>query len=159
MVGSIWGERYRMQKRLNSLFEDFFRSEPFFGSERILPASGPLSLLAKSETFDVPLTDLWETKKEFRAEIDLPGIDKKDILLNIKKGSVEVKAEKKHEKKEGEKGVHRLERSYQGYCRSFSLPKNAEVEKAVARYENAVLKISIPKKELPEYKPKQIEIK
>jgi len=135
-----------------------FRGEHFADKGRLIPTTASM-LPEKVEDLSTPLTDFWETDKEFKAEIDLPGIDKKDIKLNIKKGLLEIKAEKKHEKEEKKKGVHRIERSFKGFYRSFSLPENADEEKADANYENGVLKISIPKKELPEYKPKQIEVK
>ncbi len=140
--------------RMDELFDEFFRAEPFM-SRRLL---GHGNLPVEKE-LTVPLADFWETDKDFRVELDLPGVGKGDIKVNASKGLLEVKAEKKHEEKKDIKGVHHYERSYAGFYRSFSLPQNADIDKVEAKLENGVLKIVVPKKELPEFKPKQIEVK
>jgi HSP20 family protein len=154
---SVWNEIRRIQESIDEMFESFFKKSPF-GSERLLSSPFEVPAIAFND-FETPLMDAWETEKEIKAEIDLPGVDKKDIKLNISKGMLEIKAEKKHEKKESRNGFHRIERAYRGFYRKISLPESADIDRAEAKYENGVLKISIPKKELPEFKTKQIEVK
>ncbi len=159
MTRDIWEKMKRMQRSMDEAFEDFFGNEPFSPTYKLLATPRSGKDIAVRENFALPQSDFWETEKDIKAEIDLPGIEKKDIKLNIVKGRVEVKAEKKSEQKEDRKGRYRLERSYHGFYRSFSLPENADTENAEAKYENGVLKLKIPKKGLPEPKAKIIEVK
>ncbi|MEM4364243.1 MAG: Hsp20 family protein, partial [Candidatus Diapherotrites archaeon] len=104
MRRTILDEIREMQSRMDELFEEFFRSEPF-ASRRLLGYSN----LPVEHDFNTPLADFWETDKDFRAELDLPGVSKGDVKVNVSKGLLEVKAEKKHEEKKDVKGVHHYE--------------------------------------------------
>lgn len=114
-----------------------------------------------SSNYRLPVSDIYETDKEIVAEIDLPGVDKKDIKVNVTEGSIEVKAEKKKEtKQEGKKkGMFRLERSFAGFYRRFPLPNNVDADKANAEYREGVLKVTVPKLQIEDKKRKQLEIK
>ena len=91
----------------------------------------------------------------------MPGVDKKDIKVNVTKDSIEIKAEKKKEVKEEDKkkGMFRHERSFAGFYRSFALPNNVDADKANAEYKDGVLKITVPKLKIEEKKKKLLEIK
>ncbi len=151
----IWDEMREMQARMDELFDEFFKKDPFVN--RRLLGSG--SSLPVERDLSTPLADFWETDKDFRVELDLPGIEKGNVKVNVSKGLLEIKAEKKREEKKDIKGVHHYERSYSGFYRAFSLPQNADTDKVDAKLENGVLKVVILKKELPEFKQKQIEVK
>jgi HSP20 family protein len=162
MRGSIWDEIRRIQQRMDSMFEEFFREDPFYWTQKpLIEGSSKVDKgkeLEKSRLY-TPLTDIWDAGKEIKAEIDMPGLQKEDIKISAHKGVLEVKAEKKHESKEEKKGMYRFERSYQGFYRAYHLPPEADIENISAKYENGVLKISMPKKSLPDSKPKLIEVK
>lgn len=153
---TIENEMNRMRKEMDFLFENFFRAEPFALNEKLL--APPKGMLA-AESFGKPLTDFWETKNGYKAEIDLPGIDKKDVKLKITNNVLEIKAEKKQEKKEARKGSSRFERSYNGYYRAFTLPNDANASLMDAKLENGVLKLGMPKKALPAPEIKLIGVK
>ena len=68
--------------------------------------------MRKIPNFRKPLTDIWETENEVVASIEIPGVDKKDIDINLTEDKLEIKVEKKHEKEDKKKGMYRLERSY-----------------------------------------------
>jgi HSP20 family protein len=103
-----------------------------------------------------PPVDVKENDKEIVVDVELPGVDSKDVKLTVDKGKLTIEGEKKLEKKE-EGDYYRAERYYGAFVRSFSLPTSADSEKISASYEKGVLKIIIPKKK--EAVPKQIEIK
>lgn len=109
-----------------------------------------------TKTYWRPLVDVRENTKEFVANVEVPGIDPKDIKLTVDRETLTIEGEKKLEKEEkGE--YYRTERYYGSFVRSFSLPTSVDSEGISASYDKGVLKITIPKKK--EAVPKQIEIK
>jgi HSP20 family protein len=108
----------------------------------------------------VPGVDILETENELVLKADVPGIDMKDIDVQVENGTLTVRGERKFErnfdgdKKEG--SWHRVERSYGSFERAFTLPETVNFEAVNADYKNGVLTITLPKKEVA--KPKQIKI-
>ena len=92
--------------------------------------------------------------KELIAEFHLSGFDEKDIDVSVDEGRLEVKA--KHEAREEDKKKYIVRESASQFYRSISLPKNADETKVKADFEEGVLKVSVPFKELP--KPKKITV-
>jgi len=121
------------------MFDNFFEDERMFLE--------PMKNTKKELQFRQPLVDLKETEKEFIATLEIPGVDKKDIQLNITDNSIEVKVEKKSEMKieDENKGYIRSERVYNGFYRSMSLPSRVISQKAKASYKNGILEVIIPK--------------
>ena len=103
-----------------------------------------------------PLVDVRENTKEIVVDVELPGVDPKDVKITVEKGTLSIEGDKKLEKKE-EGDFYRTERYYGAFIRSFSLPTSVDSEKISASYDKGVLKITIPKKK--EAVPKQIKIK
>ncbi|HHI04032.1 MAG TPA: Hsp20/alpha crystallin family protein [Candidatus Woesearchaeota archaeon] len=158
---SIWDEMRRIQNNMDILFSNFFSTEPLIGSEFFLEDESGKRKDLVSSNYRAPISDLYETDKEVVAELDMPGVDKKDIKVNVTKDSIEIKAEKKKEVKEEDKkkGMFRHERSFAGFYRSFALPNNVDADKANAEYKDGVLKITVPKLKIEEKKKKLLEIK
>ena len=104
-----------------------------------------------------PAVDILETENELSLKADLPGIDLKDIDIQVENGTLTLKGERKFEHYDNSKGgYHRLERSYGSFVRCFSLPETVDSEKVGAEYRNGVLKITLPKKEVA--KPRSIKV-
>jgi len=101
-----------------------------------------------------------ETDKEFVVQVEIPGVDKEDIKLNVTDTGLEIKAEKKSEKEKGEKNgeEYSYTKSYAGFYQMFDVPENADLENIDASYKNGVLSIRLPKKSMPEHR-KTIQIK
>jgi HSP20 family protein len=76
---------------------------------------------------------------------DLPGLSKDEIKIEFEDGLLSVWGERKNELDETKDGVHRQERYYGSFRRSFSLPKTVKADKITAKYENGVLKVEVPK--------------
>ncbi|MEM3091330.1 MAG: Hsp20/alpha crystallin family protein [Candidatus Pacearchaeota archaeon] len=148
-------EMKRFRKEINRLFDKFLDGGMF--SERALPDVNDTK--KDIQLFRHPLSDLRETDKELIATIEIPGVDKKDIQLQITENNLEVKVERKREMKEEKKGYLRMERSYRGFYRSMPLPSRVIPEQAKASYKEGILEIVMPKaeKKKPE-KAKKIEI-
>ncbi len=97
--------------------------------------------------FRTPLTDLEEKDNEVIARFEIPGVEKKDIQLNVTDRNIEVKVERKKEEKSEEKGYFRAERSYMGFYKAMSLPAEVLPDKAKAKYKDGVLEVVMSKSE------------
>lgn len=82
-----------------------------------------------------------ENEKAYIISIDMPGVEKKDINLEVAGNRIMVSGERKDERKTKETSA----RSYSSYQQSFSLPDDADLSKIQALSENGVLKITVPK--------------
>ena len=131
-----------MQERMNRMFEDAGRG--WSGDE------------PSSTTTWSPAVDIYETENEIQVQAELPGVDRKDISLNLEKNVLTLKGERRFEKETKQENYHRIERAYGGFSRSFSIPAIVDEEKIRADYKDGILKIALPKKE--QVKPKQIAI-
>jgi HSP20 family protein len=141
-----WSELIRIQNEMEKLFDG---TEP-----KLLLGNRENSVAYRS-----PLTDMYETDKEIIANIEVPGVNKKDIEINMHDNHLEIKVEKTEEKKDEKKGTYRFERSYKGFYRCLTLPESADTENANAEYTDGVLKISIPKIEKQKETVKKLEVK
>jgi HSP20 family protein len=104
----------------------------------------------------VPALDIVETENELILKADVPGVELKDIDIQLENGTLTVKGERKLEKEEKNKGFHRMERSYGSFVRIFTVPETVDSENVKAGYEAGVLTITLPKKEIA--KPKAIKV-
>lgn len=94
-----------------------------------------------------PHTDIFEDDKNYILTFDIPGLKKEDIKIEFEDGLLTVWGERKSESNEDQNGVHRKERFYGKFSRSFSLPNTVKSENIAAKYEDGVLKVEIPKQE------------
>ena len=105
-----------------------------------------------------PSVDIVEEKDAFKIVADMPGLDKKDIKVEVENGVLTISGEKREEKTEKDKNrFYHFERSYGAFCRSFKLPENVSSEQVAAKYNNGVLELMLHKTEVS--KPKAIEVK
>ena len=130
--------------------EDFERS--FFNS--------PFSSFFGTQDLAEFKTDVTDEGDHYLLEADLPGFEKKDIQLEISGDTLTVRAlrHSKVEEKDNKDKLVRIERSYGSYSRQFDI-SGVEAERIKARYDNGVLKLTLPKKqaELPEARHLEIE--
>jgi HSP20 family protein len=117
-----------ISKRMESLFDDFFSDT---------------SSLSKLDFR--PEVDVTEDEKGIYVKADIPGLEQKDINVEVKDNVLTISGEKKEEKESKNEKEHRVERSYGSFSRSFTLPKNVDNENIKAKYKNGVLNIDLPK--------------
>ena len=103
-----------------------------------------------------PAVDILETENELVLKADVPGVELKDIDIQLENGTLTVKGERKFEKEEKNKGFHRMERSYGAFVRYFTVPETVDADHVKADYQAGVLTITLPKKEIA--KPKAIKV-
>ena len=97
--------------------------------------------------FNHPDVDIKDTKDELIVDIDMPGLNKEDIKVNVQKCWLEIKAMRKHKAETEEECYYRIERNFKGFYRKVDLPQEVIPEQARARYKEGVLGIKLPKTE------------
>jgi HSP20 family protein len=140
----------RLSNQFPTLFDRFFESDLFDWSNRNYSTTDTT----------LPSVNIKESTEEFEVELAAPGFVKSDFNIELNHDLLTISSEKKveNETKEGQQFAKR-EFSYQSFSRSFTLPNTADGEKIKAKYDNGILRISIPKKEEAKPKPaKQIAV-
>jgi HSP20 family protein len=157
----MWNRRRNILDEFRRMQDEMDRMMGFVWS----PAEKDINLLSHESGELYPsnmrqaIADVYETDKDLIATLEIPGVDKKDIHIDLGEKNLRVKVEKKKEETEEKKGVYRLERSYSGFYRSIPLPEYADKDKVNATYNNGVLEIRIPKMSIKEKGYKRIEVK
>ena len=136
-----FGELRTLRREMDKLWEEFFGGQD----------------LVSSEAAWVPAIDISETKDAIIVRAEIPGMDAKDIEINLTGDVLTIRGEKKQETEEKDENFHRIETRYGAFQRAIRVPVSVDAEKIQAKYEKGVLKITLPKKE--EAKPKHIEVK
>jgi HSP20 family protein len=130
-----------LQHEIDRLFDGFSRNFP------------TLSV----PTATLPSMDVSETDKVLEITAELPGLEKKDVELNVTDNLLTIRGEKKNEREEKNKDYHLVERSFGSFARSIELPAGVKPEDITAEIAKGVLKVTVQK---PAPKPaKQIDIK
>jgi HSP20 family protein len=154
--GETWRPFEALRKEVDRLFEDFggddlwrrpFRS--LAGFERNLAQK----LVAN------PAVDVMETEKAYEITAELPGMDEKNIEVNLVNGGLTIKGEKKEEKEEKQKDYYLSERRYGSFERYFGLPDGVDADKIDASFKNGVLKVTLPKTVEAQQPAKKIDVK
>lgn len=104
----------------------------------------------------MPRVDVHETDKEVVLDVELPGMEKKDISVEVKDNVLRISGERKQERKTDAKDYSRIERHYGKFERSFGLPETIDQNKVSAEYKNGVLRLTLQKTE--KALPKQINV-
>lgn len=128
---------------------------------RLLERAGGRSRRDRNEFITMadwcPLVDIIEDDKEYLIKAELPEMKREDIKVTVENGVLVISGERKFEKEQKSKKLHRVEMSYGSFARSFAVTDDADPEKVQAEFRDGVLRVHIPKSESA--KPKQIEVK
>jgi HSP20 family protein len=135
-----------LQNRLNAIFQDFGR---------------PLDTDASSESLSmgsfVPPVDVYEDAQKLVLKLEVPGVRKEDLEIQVEGRTLTVKGQRKFESEEKEENFQRIERRFGSFVRSFTLSATADTESVSAVTADGVLSITLARK--AEAKPRQIEVK
>ena len=105
-----------------------------------------------------PSVNTREDEKAYYIEVDLPGVKKEDIKVDIKDNTLTISGERKFKEEVKEEDYYKIETSIGKFTRTFTLPEDADIEHIDARNENGVLDIEIPKVKKEE-SVKTVEVK
>ncbi len=107
----------------------------------------------------VPTVNTREAEDAYYVELDLPGIKKEDIDIDVKDNVITISGERKIENEIDEEDYYSIESQFGRFERSFTLPENVNADKIHAQSTDGVLEVVIPKEVKKEDKPKKIKIK
>lgn len=117
----------RLERQMNRMFERFTPGE----TEETLPF--------------MPAAEMEETENEIRLKLEVPGMEAKDIDLEVTDEAVEIKGERKTETKTEDKGMVRSELYYGRFSRRIPLPTPIRSDQVQAEYKNGILMVTLPK--------------
>ncbi|WP_346858329.1 Hsp20/alpha crystallin family protein [uncultured Draconibacterium sp.] len=117
---------------VNELFNNFFKNDY---SEQYVKNGAK------------PATNVFETEKDFKIEVLLPGFVKEDVNLNVHNNILTIKVDKKKEEKAVEYKYAHREFGVYNFEKQYKLPKSVDTEKIEAKFENGILILNLPKKE------------
>jgi len=120
-----------LQREVDSIFDQFFGG----GGDD------------DTSTVWAPRTDLSETDDAFHIRLDVPGMTKDDITINLQNDTLTVSGERTSERKEKGEEYVRVERAFGNFHRTFTLPDAVDAENVEATYDEGVLTINVPKTE------------
>ncbi len=129
-----------LQREVDTLFDRFFNRTGDEGNSAVW----------------APQTDLVETDEDFQLRLDVPGMSKEDIDINLQNGTLTVSGERTSERTDEGEDYVRVERAFGTFHRTFTLPDAVDHESIEATYEDGVLSVNVPKTE--ESTRRQIEI-
>ena len=133
-----------LQDRMNRLFEDATQ-------RRNQSDAGASDEFERADW--TPASDIYETDSGYMIAMDLPGIDREALEIDIDDNRLVVKGTRAV----AESRQHRTERPKGKFLRTYSVPASVDQGKIAAEYKDGVLQISLPKR--TEQKPKRIDIK
>ena len=119
-----------LQREIDRLFEDFTRGFPAFAGN-----GGKM----------LPSMDVTETDKEIEITAELPGLEEKDVQINVADNLLTIRGEKKAEKEEKDKNYRLIELSYGSFERTLELPDGVNADTIKASIAKGVLKVTVPK--------------
>ena len=138
-------------------WDPFRELEDMYG--RLSRLVGPTRGGEESGTFAdwAPAIDVEETDGEYVVKTDLPAVKKDEVKVTVENGVLCIEGERKQEKEEKNRKVHRVERSYGRFVRRISVPGDADPARVSADFKDGVLSVHLPKSESA--KPRAIEVK
>ncbi|MDF7823852.1 Hsp20/alpha crystallin family protein [Pontiellaceae bacterium B12227] len=132
-----------LHREVNELFETYFR--------------GTTERFGRSTMASVGY-EVSETDHEIRVKVELPGMDQKDIRVELDENMLIVQGERRERQEEKKRNYHVSQMSYGGYCRSIPLPASVEGDKTKARYKRGVLTLTLPKTKEARSARRRIEV-
>jgi HSP20 family protein len=133
-----------IQSEMNRLFNTFFESQQAGGN-----GGSPMRRW-------IPAMDLVETEEDFVLRADLPGVNEKDVSIELEDNVLTISGQRKAEHEERKEGYYRVERASGAFSRSLTLPEGVDPESVRASFDRGVLEVRVPKPE--ERKPRKVSI-
>jgi HSP20 family protein len=112
----------------------------------------------REDVFNFPPVNITEHSGLYQVELAAPGFEKADFIVNLQGNILSISTEKKDEATEETAKTIRKEFSYKSFKRSFTINEKIDVENIAAKYENGILKLELPKKEIEKPGVKTISI-
>ena len=136
----------QITKSFDGFFNDFFNEVPSFGKK------------LSDDVFGFPPVNILENANAYQLDVAAPGMGKADFNVKLDGNLLTISAEKKEETKDETAKSIRREFSHKSFKRSFTLDEKIDATNIAAKYENGILKVTLPKKEETKAVAKEITI-
>ena len=103
--------------------------------------------------------DIKEFDNEYRIRVEVPGIKKEDIDIELNKSYMTISAKKQEEKEEKTKKYHKTEFAYGDYSRTVYFPQEINISEAQAHLDNGILRLDLPKLKSANEETKKLEVR
>ena len=134
---------------MDRMLEDYLApTEPRSFAGRVMSQAGVM-----------PSIEVHETEQAYAVSAELPGIDPKDVQLDLRDNTLTLRGEKRSERKEEDGGRRYSERSFGRFERTIPLAADVDADHIEASFENGVLKVTLPKNTKARDKTRRIEIR
>jgi HSP20 family protein len=153
LVPKRFTDPFALMRQMTSEFDRWF-GEP----ARPFVRWPSLRRRAISEVGWYPEIDVFERDNRLVTKIDLPGMKKEDVKVEVTDGQLAISGERKSEAEEKGEEFYRCEREYGSFYRSVPLPEGAKLEDVKAIFADGVLEVSVPLPAQPESKVRKVEI-
>ena len=137
-------DAFQNLRRLNSFLDEAMNGFPFGAESGTLTAAW------------TPAVDVFEDKDAVKIIAELPGVKPDDVKISLENQALTVRGEKRQVAEEKTERVHRYERSYGVFERTFALPGTVDADRIEASFADGLLTVTLPKVERA--RPRQIEI-
>lgn len=127
--------------------------------ERMFEDAFGRSLLPTGTALTMPRMDVTETATDLVVTVELPGVEDKDVTVDLTGDILTIKGEKKEDHETKEEGRHLVERSYGSFVRTVRLPFTVDGDGVEATVDKGVLTVRLPKPAEARKEPKRIEIR
>lgn len=107
----------------------------------------------------VPDLEVFERGNKFFVRVDLPGLKKENVKIEVTHDELTIEGERRFAKEDKEDGFYRTERTYGTFYRRIAIPEHVKAEAAAATFKDGVLEIEMPTIPIPEAKTRTVEIK
>jgi HSP20 family protein len=108
--------------------------------------------------FNRPAANIIDNEKDFTIKLAVPGMVKEDFNIKIENDILSISVEKKEAEEKEEMNYTRREFSYEGFCRSFSIPEIVNQDKIKADYKDGILSLMLPKEKEAKIKGREIKV-
>lgn len=112
---------------------------------RNFPNIFDINFSALTNIFSRPRIDITESDTEVIATVELPGVDKKDIEINVQDNVLEIRGQTSRQHEKDNRNYYISERYYGSFDRRIGLPAEVDSERTTAKFENGILTITMPK--------------
>jgi len=145
----------QLHQEIDRLFDNAFRGFPFVGGSSLWDRTLNDDFMPAFKAN----VDIASDEKQYTIKLDAPGMEQKDISIELKDRTLIIKGNKQQEQEEKDKHYYRVERRYGSFERVLAIPEDGNAEDINATMKNGVLSVMIPRNTLPKRDVKRIDIK
>jgi HSP20 family protein len=152
-IARIGADPFGLLRQMTSEFDRAF-DQPFWGAFR-----RPFQSLAAHRAINwSPGIDVFEKDHRLVTKVDLPGMKKDDVKVEVVDNQLVISGERKSETEDTKDNVYRCEREYGSFYRAVPLPEGIQFDDITAAFSDGVLEVSVPLPAKPEAKPHKVDI-